>query len=225
MDVNVIEDIIKRLEQPIKLFEASKYVPIDLSVTNSAFSKVNLNSVEQFSAYIDNFLANHEAEVAYGGYLEVRNIYKRSSYFLEENRDARNIHLGVDFWCPESTPVLTPITGKVHSFNNNMNFGDYGPTIILQHEVGGHVFYTLYGHLSLASINSIEVDQPFNQGDKIGSLGDASVNGDYPPHLHFQIIKNIQDYKGDYPGVCSKKDLDFYSENCPNPERLLNLES
>ncbi|OBQ55493.1 peptidoglycan DD-metalloendopeptidase family protein [Tamlana sp. s12] len=223
MDVNVTEDIIKRLEQPIKLFEASKYVPIDLSVTNSAFSKVNLNSVEEFSAYIDNFLANQGAEIAYGGYLEVRNIYKRSTYFLEDNRKARNIHLGVDFWCPENTPVLAPIIGKVHSFKNNTNFGDYGPTIILEHEVEKHKFYTLYGHLSEESISQIPIGQTFNPGDVLGRLGASEVNGNYPPHLHFQIIKDIQGLEGDYPGVCSKQTLDFYEKNCPNPELLLKL--
>jgi hypothetical protein len=56
-------------------------------------------------------------------------------------------------------------------------------------------------------------------------LGDTSVNGDYPPHLHFQIIKDIQGYQGDYPGVSSKKDLDFYRNNCPNPNTLLKLNS
>ena len=49
------------------------------------------------------------------------------------------------------------------------------------------------------------------------------MNGDYAPHLHFQIIKNIADYEGDYPGVSSKNDLDFYSANCPDPNLVLKL--
>jgi murein DD-endopeptidase MepM/ murein hydrolase activator NlpD len=75
----------------------------------------------------------------------------------------------------------------------------------------------------LDSIANLRVGQFFNQGEQLAVLGDASINGDYAPHLHFQIIKDIQDYKGDYPGVCSKKDLSFYLNNCPDPNVLLKL--
>ena len=61
------------------------------------------------------------------------------------------------------------------------------------------------------------------QGDEIAQLGDSSVNGDYAPHLHFQIIKDVQKNLGDYPGVCSLNKLDFYKENCPNPMVLLEI--
>jgi len=86
-----------------------------------------------------------------------------------------------------------------------------------------YTFYTLYGHLSLKSISHLKVGMAFKQGDLLGDLGKPDVNGDYPPHLHFQIIKDIQEFKGDYPGVCSKKDLAFYLNNCPDPNTLLKL--
>ena len=76
---------------------------------------------------------------------------------------------------------------------------------------------------SLVSFEKLKVGQGFKQGDKIATLGDANINGDYPPHLHFQIIKDIQGYKGDYPGVCSESDLGYYKGNCPNPDLLLKL--
>jgi murein DD-endopeptidase MepM/ murein hydrolase activator NlpD len=75
----------------------------------------------------------------------------------------------------------------------------------------------------LSSIDHIKVGQEFKQGEQIATLGDASVNGDYPPHLHFQIIKDIEDYTGDYPGVCSKQDLEVFRNNCPDPNLLLQL--
>ena len=49
------------------------------------------------------------------------------------------------------------------------------------------------------------------------------VNGDYPPHLHFQIINDLQGNFGDYLGVCSANELDFYKENCPDPNLILKL--
>ena len=60
--------------------------------------------------------------------------------------DERNIHLGVDIWAKEGTKVLAALDGEIHSFKNNTNHGDYGPCIILKHQLEESVFYTLYGH-------------------------------------------------------------------------------
>jgi murein DD-endopeptidase MepM/ murein hydrolase activator NlpD len=200
-----------------------KYVPLDLSETNTFLNTVDVSSSSKLENYVNSCILKENGIVAYGGYLEVRNIYKRSEHFNSQSEDERNIHIGIDLWCAAKTPIYAPFDSVVSSFKNNSNFGDYGPTIILKHSLKGLVFYTLYGHLSLSSIASLKVGQKFNQGDKIAILGDASVNGDYPPHLHFQIIKNIENADGDYPGVCAKKDLEFYKDNCPDPNILLEL--
>ena len=214
--------------EPLRVLDSSipkgKYIPIDLLESNEALNGVDVSSSSKLGDFVNNHIKKLDAQVAYGGYLEVRNIYKRSKYFNSQAEDERNIHLGIDLWCDAETPILAPLEGKVHSFKNNTNYGDYGPTIILKHDISGVKFYTLYGHLSLLSIQNLKVGNPFKQGDEIATLGDASVNGDYPPHLHFQIIKDIQDFKGDYPGVCSKQDLEFYKANCPNPDLLFKLQ-
>jgi len=214
--------------KPLRVLDASipksKYIPIDLSESNKTLHTVDVSSSSKLEVFVNNYIKKHDAFVAYGGYLEVRNIYKRSNHFNNQAEEERNIHLGIDLWWETETPIYTPLEGIVHSFKNNTNYGDYGPTIILKHAVDNVEFYTLYGHLSLASIKNIEVGESFKKGDKMAALGDASVNGDYPPHLHFQIIKDVQNFKGDYPGVCSKNDLEFYKENCPNPDLLLKLE-
>ncbi|SFZ93003.1 Peptidase family M23 [Flaviramulus basaltis] len=201
----------------------NKYVPLDLSESNKLLNAIDVSSSEKLGAYVNNHIKTNGAQVAFGGYLEVRNIYKRSNHFNKQAQEERNIHLGIDLWCTAETPIYAPLDATVHSFRNNTNYGDYGPTIILKHHISGIEFYTLYGHLSLASIQHLEVGQTFKQGNKIATLGKASVNGDYPPHLHFQVIKDIQDYQGDYPGVCSKTDFEFYKSNCPNPNLLLKL--
>ncbi len=206
-------------------FKATDYVPLNLSVTNTDLQNINVSASAQLEAYIVKYIKKHQAAVAYGGYNETRAIYKRSNYFNTSHETERNIHLGIDLWCEVNTAVFTPLDATVHSFKNNTNFGDYGPTIILKHVVNTVCFYTLYGHLSVNSITNLRVGQSFKQGEQIATLGDASVNGDYPPHLHFQIIKEMGNYFGDYPGVCNKKDLDFYLENCPDPNLLLKLVS
>ncbi|WP_046759006.1 peptidoglycan DD-metalloendopeptidase family protein [Kordia jejudonensis] len=202
----------------------SDYVALDLSVTNENLKTVDVSSSEKLGNYIDRHIAMNQAKIAYGGYIETRGIYNRSDYFNDQNPETeRNIHLGLDLWIAAETPIYTPLDGEVHSFQNNTNFGDYGPTIILKHTIENVTFYTLYGHLSLTSLNDIQVGQQFKKGDQIATLGDARVNGDYPPHLHFQVIRDMQEYQGDYPGVSSQKDLKFYKENCPDPNLLLQL--
>lgn len=201
----------------------SEYFSLDLSASNPELNQLNLSDSSQFEAYLDNYLTKNRARVAYGGYGETRNLYKRSAVFKDATTEGRNIHIGLDLWIKAGTSVLAALDGKVHSFQHNDNLGDYGPTIILAHELNGIIFYTLYGHLSLESITSLEVGGHFAKGKRLGTLGDSTVNGNYAPHLHFQIIKNIGNNFGDYPGVCSQSDLIFYLENCPDPNLLLKI--
>ena len=207
-----------------RLIQNSAYIPLDLSIHNTKLKAVNVSSSDDLEAFIWNHIKNHNAKVAYGGYLEQRGIYQRSTYFNQANPETeRNIHLGLDLWIEADTPIYAPLNGTIHSFKNNGNYGDYGPTLILKHLIDQIEFYTLYGHLSLASLEGLNVGIEVKQGEQIATLGTAEVNGDYPPHLHFQIIKDLQNFKGDYPGVSNQLDLEFYTQNCPDPNLLLGL--
>lgn len=199
-----------------------QYCTLDLSVSNVAIADIDISDPKQCQTYIDQVLINNNAIVAYGGYLEKRNLYGGRPSFTK-NGTARNIHLGLDFWTAAGTKVMAPLMGKVHSFQNNAKSGDYGPTIILSHEVEGVVFYSLYGHLSLHSIANLYVGQEFEKGTAIGTLGTPDINVNYAPHLHFQIILDMEGMQGDYPGVCSVDTLDFYAKNCPDPNLLLKM--
>lgn len=199
------------------------YAPIDLSVNNKSLSTVDLAQPLEVQRYINERARTNNAKVLYGGYLEKRNLYKSSAYFTSSSEDERDIHLGVDFWCPENSPVVAPLAGKVHSFKINTNIGDYGPTIILEHQWLNKPLYTLYGHLTLASLNDLYKGKPIQQGEIIGALGNSSINGGYAPHLHFQVILAITNHSGDYPGVCSMLDLPFYQKNGMDPLPFLNF--
>lgn len=203
----------------------SKYTPIDLSISNADLSKIDIKNADDFENYIESILRKNDAKIAFGGYNEERNLYKSSRLFNDEENEERNIHIGMDLWIKAETSILAALEGTVHSFDFNAGKGNYGPTIILKHKIENQTFYTLYGHLSVESIENLEIGTTFKKGQKMANLGDASVNGGYAPHLHFQIIKDIRDYLGDYPGVCSKKDLDYYLDNCPDPNLLLKIHS
>lgn len=118
---------------------------------------------------------------------------------------------------------MAPLDGIVHSFAFNNRFGDYGATIILSHLLNGVSFYTLYGHLSLNSIKNIQEGDRIEKGDVFGEFGIPSENGSWPPHLHFQIISNIGEWKGDYPGVCKFSEKEKWLANSPDPDIILQL--
>ncbi len=197
------------------------WVPIDLSV-DSIYFQPNM-SLNLFHDTVFQYIHSANANGAYGGYLEKRNLYQSSERFNDNPQNVRYIHLGVDFWVAENTPVLVPYDGLVHSFANNDDRGNYGPTIILEHHINQFKFYTLFGHLSLESIQNLKPNQIVKQGELLAYLGNHQVNGGYPPHLHFQLILDLQGYQGDYPGVSASNDLEFYKNNCPNPLAILQL--
>lgn len=205
-------------------FSQRDYFAIDMSGSNKDLTMDLLKNPALHHQYLQEVLHKHSAKVAYGGYLEKRSLYDRSDYFqAEDDKDKRNIHLGIDLWCAANTKVLSPLSGQVHSFQINTNFGDYGPTLILKHEFADLVFYTLYGHLSVASLENKFVGQKIKSGEAMATLGSWEVNGEYAPHLHFQIIVDLQDNSGDYPGVCSQNTLDYYRKNCPDPNLILKI--
>jgi len=229
MSASTFDDFLTNISaEPLYVIDTAidrqEYVDIDLSSNNSDLDTIDVSSSKAWEIYLKKYVDKHDATVAVGGYLEQRDIYSRSAYFKQESlENERNIHLGVDLWCATGTKVLAVLDGEIHSFQNNTNFGDYGPTIILKHIVQGIAFYSLYGHLSLDSITTLKIGQQVRRGEVIGYLGDSTINGDYAPHLHFQLIKDMQEKFGDYPGVTSAKDLDFYKNNCPDPELLLKV--
>ena len=197
------------------------FVPLDLSIKNKQLQSVNISSSDDLEVFIWDHMKNNKAKVAYGGYIETRGIYNRSRHFNKlEKATERNIHLGLDLWIEANAPIYAPLNGRIHSFNNNDNFGDYGPTILLEHQFDDFKFYTLYGHLSLESLENKKVGSQVAKGEQIAALGTDEENGDYPPHLHFQIILDLKGNSGDYPGVCSQQDVEFYRKNCPDPKLL-----
>ena len=201
----------------------SKYVPLNLSVTNPELSQHRLETAQDYEIFIQKHLDKNHGKIAFGGYIETRNLYQRSTVFKNTNSDERNIHIGLDLWINESASIHAALDGKIHSFQNNTALGDYGPTIILEHEVEEVKFHTLYGHLSEASLIGKKVGEIINKGEQIATLGLPPINGDYAPHLHFQIIIDMGGKTGDYPGVCNERTIAYYTNNCPNPNFLLKI--
>jgi murein DD-endopeptidase MepM/ murein hydrolase activator NlpD len=137
--------------------------------------------------------------------------------------EPRRLHLGTDIWGKPYTAVMAPVDGIVHSYAFNNQFGDYGATIILSHQENGYTFYTLYGHLSLNSLKNLHEGQNIRKGQVFAEFGIPYENGHWPPHLHFQVILDMKNLKGDYPGVCKYSEKENWLKNSPDPDTLLQL--
>jgi murein DD-endopeptidase MepM/ murein hydrolase activator NlpD len=146
-----------------------------------------------------------------------------SSTTTAAETESRRLHLGVDIWGPTGTKVMAPLDGIVHSFAFNNNDSDYGATLILTHRLEGVGFHTLYGHLSLNSLKNLHEGQLVSKGDVIAEFGMRFENGNWPPHLHFQVIADMQGWKGDYPGVCRFSERMQWLANCPDPNIILQM--
>lgn len=203
--------------------------PFNFSGTGNTIPASQWNDTTEFEAAVMNLLQTNHCRYGIGGYAENRQLYKRSPLFdHQQNKQAvmdesRTLHLGIDIWGRAGEKVFAPLGGMIHGFAFNDQFGDYGATIILQHQLDTIPFYTLYGHLSLADIAHLRRGAYVNRGQTIGHFGQVHENGNWPPHLHFQVIADIEGGEGDYPGVCLPSQKEKYLVNCPDPDIILQL--
>lgn len=195
---------------------ASSCVTMDLSSSSREFT--GLGEVELDRAILQK-LADAGALAGVGGYLENRSLYRDTDLFQGDTE--RCIHIGVDVFMAAGTELHAPLDGEVHSFANRQVRGDYGPVIILRHELEGVLFHSLYGHLEQASLEGLHDGMAIRAGSAFARIGARPTNGNWPPHLHFQLIADMQGKYGDYPGVVRADELEYYRRNCPDPGCLL----
>lgn len=204
-----------------RLDSANSFV-INLSKDNGVLANLNLTDSAAFSSYVDRSREEANKPYAIGGYLEDRMIYTRSPVFAMDSALFRTIHLGIDIWSLAGTLVFCPLDGTIHSLQDNAGFGNYGPTVIVEHQLRGLRIYSLYGHLAKSDLMALRPGKYLSAGDVIGRLGIDEENGNWPAHLHFQLINDMEGRSGDYPGVCGSTDLPYYAANCPDPNIWLN---
>jgi 4-aminobutyrate aminotransferase-like enzyme/Ser/Thr protein kinase RdoA (MazF antagonist) len=199
---------------------------LDLSVGSSLVSlDPRENAPEVLSARIARHLKDAGAAFGIGGYLESRALY--ASPIFEDpdgGNEWRTVHLGLDLFGPAGTVVRAPMAGVVHAKADNRAPLDYGPVIILKHTTDqGDEFFTLYGHLSRESLETVDAGDPVAAGQAFAAIGDGTVNGGWPPHLHLQVMTDLMGLGCDYPGVCRASEVDTWKAFSPDPNLLLGL--
>ncbi len=204
--------------------DMTRRVVLDLGPASEDIERLDtLNDVTVWSRKIADKVSRAGADVAVGRYDEPRLCYTGEQFTDENTDDWRTVHLGLDLFAPAGTPVHAPFAGRVHGVRNNDIDLDYGPTIIVEHEPEpGIRFYTLYGHLSEASLE-MNAGSVVEAGARIGWLGEPSENGGWPPHLHFQMITDLVGHSGNFPGVAAPSQRALWRSLSPDPSLMLGV--
>jgi 4-aminobutyrate aminotransferase-like enzyme/Ser/Thr protein kinase RdoA (MazF antagonist) len=166
------------------------------------------------------------SDVVVGRYDEARPLYSSPIFGDAEGpvEERRTIHLGIDLFVQAGSPVHAPLDGTAYIVTNNAQPQDYGPLVILRHVTdAGDEFYTLYGHLGEDTFDKIAQGDAVTKGQRIGSVGAPPGNGDWPPHLHFQIIVDLLELDADYPGVGYASQRDVWRGLSPDPNVVLGV--
>ncbi|WP_396635784.1 aminotransferase class III-fold pyridoxal phosphate-dependent enzyme [Maribacter sp. R77961] len=201
---------------------------LDLSVSSAWIGhEKDFNDLDLFQYKIEKLQKGVPNKIIAGGYLEPRPIYTSTAYDKIGNhgRESRTIHLGTDFWLPEGTPVHALFDGEVSIASHDKGDKKYGGLVVLKHQIDDFECFTLYGHLSIESVTKLSPGDTITKGDCIATLGNASENGNWAPHLHFQIMLSLLDYKDDFPGVAYLNEIPVWKSLCPNPNLLFQLDA
>ena len=155
---------------------------------------------------------------AIGGY----NVQRKGMYTAPQYKNERNVHMGIDIWAPAGEPVFAPLDGVVAYTGFHDEDGNYGATIVLHHEIepkGKNVF-ALYGHLSVASLEHMKPGRNVSAGMPVGWLGEPYENGNWHPHLHYQLSWTDPG-EADMPGVVSSQARKRAVTIYPDPEKIM----
>ena len=227
-----------RLHTPVMAPELLEHPRlIDLSVESLDLPHLDsLATNGVLDAWVEDAIAAAGGTVGVGRYGEARILYDDPAFAVrgDSGPESRTIHLGLDLFAPPGTPIQAPLTGTVAYVADNAQPRDYGPTVILRHETDeGLGFHTLYGHLDRATLEHLTPGATVAAGTVLGWLGDAFVNGGWPPHLHFQVIALDPLYDegvntpspGDFPGVAQQRLRPVWECILPDPTPLAGLPS
>jgi len=205
--------------------DEKRCLQLNLAADGDVLESTDPADATAFDGWIRSKLSAAGADYAVGGYGEDRRLYRISDLFGSASEEPRTVHLGIDFWLPSGTPVRAVLPGVIHSTRDNKAFGDYGPTIIMMHEIAGHRCYTLYGHLARPSLLGSKPGRRVEAGEQIGWIGEPHESVGWPPHLHFQLIRDLEGREGDYPGVCKASEREVWLARCPDPNLLFRLDA
>ena len=198
---------------------------LDLSVASPHLTGRDTDDTRDFTERVFAQMRAQGITLGVGRFLEPRAFYLTDAFAGREGdpRERRTVHLGIDLFEQPGALVRAPLAGRVKSVQDNDARLDYGPTVILEHDGPQGPFWTLYGHLQRTSVDELTTGDPIEAGQTIARIGPYPENGDWPPHLHFQIITDLLDYEGEFPGVALPRERSVWASFSPDPNLILGL--
>ena len=200
-----------------------KVHPLDLSISGTWIGdREEADDLELFQYRLERLQREVPDKIIAGGYMEPRALYETDAYgrMGNQGRENRTIHLGIDFWLPAGTPVHALFDGEVAVSVNDQGYKEYGGLIILKHREDKLTFYTLHGHQTVESVRRYRNGDRIRKGDLVGVIGTYPENGNWVPHLHFQIMLSLLGYEDDFPGVAYPGEMKIWKSICPDPNLL-----
>jgi len=201
---------------------------VDMSVSSTWIGhQQDFNNLDLMQFKIDQLQKEVPTKIIAGGYLEPRALYTSTAYDRIGNngKESRSIHLGIDYWLPEFTPVHALFDGEIVIAVNDAGDKEYGGLVVLKHQAEDVEFYTLYGHNTIESATKHKLGDIILKGEKIVELANYPENGNWAPHLHFQLLLSLFDYTVDYPGVAYLSQIAIWKSVCPDPNVLFKSEA
>jgi 4-aminobutyrate aminotransferase-like enzyme/Ser/Thr protein kinase RdoA (MazF antagonist) len=212
-------------------FDLRRAPRIVISLADGAPGTHLAGDPEGYWQWLQQQMAAADADVAIGRYAEDRNCYA-GDQFTTDAPETRSVHLGIDLFVPEDTPVLAMLPGTVLTVQDNDAPYDYGPTVILRHEAhttaGAMPFYVLYGHLSRRTLTTVRPGQQVAPGEVVGYIGNHTENGGWAPHVHVQVITDLMtpdDHQpdGNFEGAGEPSRMPVWRQIAPDADLLLRL--
>jgi 4-aminobutyrate aminotransferase-like enzyme len=196
----------------------------DLSVGSPTFEALSaLEDTDRSTARLFGLMKDAGAEAGIGRYDEARLVYTTEAFDTPEG-ERRTVHLAIDVFLAAGAPLFAPLDGVVAFAKDNAARLDYGPTVILRHEPpGAPPFFTLYGHLTRDSLARVTPGDRVAKGALVGRVGPAPENGDWPPHVHFQIVLDMLERDGEFPGVAAHSQRAVWLSLSPDPNLILKI--
>jgi len=164
--------------------------------------------------------------VGVGRYDEARMLYTSPLFGAGDDptEERRTIHLGIDLFVEPGKALGARLDGVVHALANNSAALDYGTVVILRHHTSdGEEFFTLCGHLTRDTLESLKVGQRVARGETFARVGSAQENGGWAPHVHFQVILDLLELDADFPGVAYASQRSVWTSLSLDPNLLLGI--
>ncbi len=180
---------------------------------------------------VDEALAAGAAEgggpLGLGRWNEARLVYSEPAFRAgpRPNDRRRTRHLGVDLFAPPGTALHAPLEAVVRRVAVDAGAQGYGPWLLLEHRTDDDDgFHTVWGHLDGHSVAGLRAGTKIAAGAAFARIGARPENGDWPPHLHLQVLLGEPPVDGAPPGVAHPSAARGRLALSPNPAALLGLE-